>query len=499
MLHIRDISLRRRLLLANFTMVFVPVFIITVLGYFLFSGLHFSRQQNDLTTLWPERGPALSIQYTISSLRVKAEHPGPLKLKGMREDCRILESQGMQTAILRDGQPVYVTPGTQLPDLARAVLHKSQQQPTAMIWDGDGLFFRYSSPRTGTTVIAAGPLPFMAKNGIREGLAKNIFQAALVLIVLIASAIIIACGLILSHLVSQQILQPLAALRKAAAAIEKGNLDTPLTYTSRDELGLTVRAFEHMRRRLKEAREWQQKYEQNRKELIAGISHDLATPLTLLKGCASGLLAGIAKTAEKRQHYVTLIYNNACTMEKLVDNLFLFSKLDLGQVAFTPERLSLRDYFSDYVRENKKRLAAEGLLLHYQAPLAACIVKVDRLQFQRVVDNILGNTLKYKETPQVSLDIYLQAKKDSFRLTFADHGPGVPAADLPYLFDIFYRTDSARTDVQKGSGLGLAIVQQIVTASGGRIQAQATPGGGLSLNIDLPAAKEEHHETHTHH
>ena len=91
MLHIRDISLRHRLLITNFTMVFVPIAILTALGFLLISGLRFSSPHNDLTTLWPEKGPALSIQYTVSSLRVKAERPGPLKVKDMREDCRVLE------------------------------------------------------------------------------------------------------------------------------------------------------------------------------------------------------------------------------------------------------------------------------------------------------------------------------------------------------------------------------------------------------------------------
>lgn len=100
MLRIRDISLRHRLLVANFTMVFVPIAILTVLGFLLISGLRFSSPHNDLTTLWPKKGPALSIQYTVSSLRVKAERPGPLKVKDMREDCQVLEELGIATAIV---------------------------------------------------------------------------------------------------------------------------------------------------------------------------------------------------------------------------------------------------------------------------------------------------------------------------------------------------------------------------------------------------------------
>lgn len=363
MLHIRDISLRHRLLITNFTMVFVPIAILTALGFLLISGLRFSSSHNDLTTLWPEKGPALSIQYTVSSLRVKAERPGPLKVKDMREDCRVLEDLGIATAIVRNDQVAYITPGIDFYGLADRVLKKAHGQQTVMTWDGDGFFFRYTSPHSGTTVIAAGNTPFIAKSGIREGMAKGVMQMLLLFIVGTASAIIIACGFILSRVLSRQILTPLAALRTAAAEIEKGNLDYELRLSSRDELGRTCEAFDHMRRQLRSARLAQEKYEQNRKELIAGISHDLSTPLTLLKGYASGILVGIAKTAEKRHHYVELIYQNACTLEKLVDRLFLFSKLDLGQVSFMMERVSLRDYFADFAAENTERLAERGLIL----------------------------------------------------------------------------------------------------------------------------------------
>ena len=124
MLHIQDIPLRRRLLMANVTMVLVPVCILTLLGLLLFQGLRFSAQQSDLATLWPEKGPALSIQYTVSSLRVKAEHPGPLKLKDLKEDCRTLEDLGIATAIIRDGRTMYVTPGSNATSLAERVLSK---------------------------------------------------------------------------------------------------------------------------------------------------------------------------------------------------------------------------------------------------------------------------------------------------------------------------------------------------------------------------------------
>ena len=144
---------------------------------------------------------------------------------------------------------------------------------------------------------------------------------------------------------------------------------------------------------------------------MAGISHDLSTPLTLLKGYASGILVGIAKTAEKRHHYVELIYQNACTLEKLVDRLFLFSKLDLGQVSFTMEPVSLRDYFADFTAENTARLAEQGLILHYTPPSGPARTAIDRMQFQRVLDNLLDDREPdgyHAEAPD-GLDAELQA------------------------------------------------------------------------------------------
>lgn len=271
---------------------------------------------------------------------------------------------------------------------------------------------------------------------------KSVIQTLLLFIVGTASAIIIACGLIVSRVLSRQILTPLAALRTAAAEIEKGNLDYELTLSSRDELGRTCEAFDHMRRQLRSAR---------------------------------------------------------LAQEKLVDRLFLFSKLDLGQASFTMEPVSLRDYFADFTAENTARLAERGLILHYTPPSGPARTAIDRMQFQRVLDNLLENALKYKQCPTVNLDLHLAETGQSVVLTVADDGPGVPAADLPRLFDSFYRTDAARTDVKKGSGLGLAIVKQIITTLHGQIHAEETPGGGLTVVITLPQIEEAYHETHLDH
>ena len=101
------------------------------------------------------------------------------------------------------------------------------------------------------------------------------------------------------------------------------------------------------------------------------------------------------------------------------------------------ERVSLRDYFADFAAENTERLAERGLILHYSPPAGPAWTAIDRMQFQRVIDNLLENALKYKEGPTVTMDLHLAETPQAVGLTAADHGPGVPAADLPRLFDSF--------------------------------------------------------------
>ena len=136
-------------------------------------------------------------------------------------------------------------------------------------------------------------------------------------------------------------------------------------------------------------------------------------------------------------------------------------------------------------------LAEQGVTLTLRGHQSTAAVAIDRNQFRRVVENLLTNCVKYKTTPQADVDIVIAEEGESVVVSFVDHGVGVPAESLPKLFDSFYRTDAARTDVKKGSGLGLAIAKQIIESLHGSIWAEETKGGGLTISMRLPIAKEE--------
>ena len=438
MLKIRDISLRKRMMLTNFLMVFIPVVWLTILGGVIFAGLQFTGtvRQSELALLWPEKGSSMSISYAVSSLRMKVESEESLKLEDVFEECLILEKHGIQTVIVADGRLLYITDGADEDDIRYLVQKQCGNAASAMSWNNEDFAFIYSSPRRDTVIWAAGQMPFVTSYDADDAL-EDVLEIVLFAVLVLSIIVIIWLGLYLSRLLSRQIIEPLAELRKAAAEIQQGNFEYPLVVPAQDELGQTCRDFDDMRKELRKVREERQKYEQNRKELIAGISHDLATPLTLLKGYASGIREGIARTPEKQRQYIDKIYDTACAMERLVDSLFLFSKLDLGRIPFSLEVVPIYRYFEDVIGETAMALAEQGVTLTLRGDKSTAAVAIDRNQVRRVVENLLTNCVKYKTTPQADVDIVIAEEGESVVASFVDHGVGVPAESLPKLFDSF--------------------------------------------------------------
>ena len=306
----------------------------------------------------------------------------------------------------------------------------------------------------------------------------------LVFALLLAAALV---GLLLSRLMARQLLKPLGKLRRVAAQVSRGDLDTPIRADSRDEIGDTLRAFEKSRLELCRARQKREQDERSRKEMLAGIAHDLATPLTKIQGYAAGIQDGIADTPEKRQRYLQKILETTENMAKLNQTLFLFSKLDLDQVPFHWETVDLCSWMRDYVEKQREHWEQNGLHLTFSTALTAAPIRMDRDQFARVLENLLGNSWKYKTEKAGTLAIALKPQgKNQVRLELADDGPGVAPEQLDRIFESFYRTDRARSHVSAGSGLGLAVVRKITTTMKGTIRAEANQPHGLKICMTFP-------------
>ncbi|MFB3162732.1 HAMP domain-containing sensor histidine kinase [Neobacillus sp. 179-J 1A1 HS] len=299
--------------------------------------------------------------------------------------------------------------------------------------------------------------------------------------------ILIATNGLLAYFVSKSIIKPINQLKKAAYFIKTGDLEHSITAVRNDEIGQLTQAFEEMRLQLKQSHEIQKQYEDNRKELIAHISHDLKTPITSIKGYIEGIRDGIADTPEKRTRYIQTIYTKAMDMDHLIDELFLFSKLDLGKIPFDFERIDIKDYLTDYFEELSFDLRKQNVDLHFQfAPQGHYYVSADREKFKRVLANIINNSLKYMDKDKKELIITMHSTDKNVEISIADNGPGIPEESIPFIFNQFYRAEQSRNKLTGGSGLGLSIAKMIIEEHNGLIKLESTLNVGTKITICLP-------------
>lgn len=299
--------------------------------------------------------------------------------------------------------------------------------------------------------------------------------------------ILIATNGLLTYFVSKSIIKPIDRLKKAAQSIKAGELDHSIQASRSDEIGQLTQAFEEMRIQLKESFAIQKQYEENRKELIAHISHDLKTPITSIKGYVEGIRDGIAATPEKQERYIQTIYAKAVDMDHLIDELFLFSKLDLGKLPFEFVEVDMKDYLEDYIEELSFDLEKKHVeVIYHFDPKGRYHVLVDREKFKRVLANIVDNSVKYMDKNSKRLAISLSATSEKVQIVLADNGPGIPEEAVPLIFNQFYRAEQSRNKLTGGSGLGLSIARMIVEEHNGAIQVESSVNEGTKITITLP-------------
>nr|WP_315990475.1 HAMP domain-containing sensor histidine kinase [Desulforamulus aquiferis] len=218
---------------------------------------------------------------------------------------------------------------------------------------------------------------------------------ARVLFVIIIISILVLTTRLLTFSVYRDIIKSIQKLKQASNEIKNGNLDYLVKPHLKDEIGDLSLAFEEMRVRLKDSLKMQEKYEENRRTLISNISHDLKTPIMSIKGYIGGIRDGIADSPEKMNKYIDTIYKKSCDLETMINELFLFSKLDLKEVSFNFQPIDIIKYLKYCVEDTTLDLEKKGgkIELHHQEQ--AITVLVDAEKLQRVIMNIVGNSIKY--------------------------------------------------------------------------------------------------------
>lgn len=302
-------------------------------------------------------------------------------------------------------------------------------------------------------------------------------------------AILIITAVLLTRWLEKGIFKPINELNYAMGQIRDGNLEYTMSTQEDGEIGQLYKNYEDMRLRLKDSADEKLEHEKQNRELISNISHDLKTPITSIKGYVEGIMDGVANTPEKQQKYIRTIYNKANDMDRLINELTLYSRMENDRIPYNFRKLNVSDYFGDCVEELGMDLEAQGIKLNYTNMISPnTIIVADPEQMKRVINNIVSNSVKYMDKPDGHIDFRILDEHDSVRIEIEDNGKGIAPKDIPKIFDRFYRTDSSRHSPQSGSGIGLSIVKKIIEDHGGYIWA-TSPGEGKGTCMHIVIRK----------
>lgn len=335
--------------------------------------------------------------------------------------------------------------------------------------------FKYSDGSSGSVFIVSSVDDYVPE--IKSMIWEMLFTGILILLM---------AGILLTAWVYKSMLKPLGMLQKATNEIKNGNLDFALEVEEEDEIGQICQDFEEMRIRLKESTEEKIQYDKENKELISNISHDLKTPITAIKGYVEGIMDGVASSPEKLDKYIRTIYNKANDMDRLIDELTFYSKIDTNKIPYTFTKINVASYFRDCVEEVGLDMESQNIELGYFNYVDEDVMVIaDAEQMRRVINNIISNSVKYLDKKRGIINIRIKDVGDFIQVEIEDNGKGIAAKDLPNIFDRFYRTDSSRNSAKGGSGIGLSIVRKIIEDHGGRIWATSKEGIGTEIHFVL--------------
>jgi signal transduction histidine kinase len=350
-----------------------------------------------------------------------------------------------------------------------------------------------ASPRTFVTQpIFAGGLPGNRVLGVIVVMPRSAadntvppFVGTVTLFVLLAALIATLIATLVALLFSRTITRPLARLSSAARKLASGDYSARVDTKARSELGELAETVNQMADRLERDMEELRRQEQERRELIMNITHDLATPLTAIAGLGESLVDGVNQSREDYEHTGRVIVRETQRLRRLVKDLHTMAKVEAG--AMQPQRKPLR--LAALVDETLAVLIPEFERANVEPcnniPYTLPVIFADPDMLTRVFTNLCDNAIRHTP-PGGSVTVDAHQMGDMLEVSVTDTGKGIPTAALPRVFDRFYRADDSRQSSTGGSGLGLAIVRAMIEAHGGTIHAENVPGGGARFIFTLP-------------
>lgn len=304
------------------------------------------------------------------------------------------------------------------------------------------------------------------------------FARAIIFPVGVISFLLTLFLVIVSVLLIRRFVNPLADVIYAARAVATGKLDARIPTKGPQDLRSLSESFNEMATSLERS-------DRERREMLADIAHELRTPLSVIRGRLEGIVDGIYP---ENGPQVSMALEQTYLMQRLVDDLRVLTLAETRQLHFDKQEINIGnviDRVIDMFSAEAKEKDISLLLTERSGNLRTML---DPQRVEQVISNLVGNAIRY--IPEGG-KVWITASEtaDGLKITVNDNGKGIPAEDLPYIFDRFWRKDKSRSRATGGTGLGLAIAKQLIHAQGGAITADNLQGGGLQITILLPKEK----------
>jgi signal transduction histidine kinase len=315
--------------------------------------------------------------------------------------------------------------------------------------------------------------------------AYAVFQTAVIRVLLFTAGAAIVFAIIVAVLFSRRLTRPLARLTTATARMANGDYATRVDVRSPDEYRRLAATFNEMAAALEHDVNELQRQEQLRRDLVANVSHELATPLTAISGFTEALLDGMLHSHEEREETVRRIARESSRLRRLVDQLRQVARYEAGAQSVDRAPLQLHTLVEETLAVLAPELNRHSVEAFNYLPPTLPLVYADGDRLTEILLNLTDNALRHVPAGG-RIEVAARVEGDFVRIGVADSGPGVASPDRQRIFDRFYRVDRSRNSSTGGSGLGLAIVRALVEAHGGTIRVEDAQKGGALFSFTLP-------------
>ncbi|MCD8017592.1 MAG: ATP-binding protein [Oscillospiraceae bacterium] len=466
-------SIKTYLFLANSLMVVVVVGLFMLIYGVLISAYEYHQQNDDVSDRELADGA-----YELGVMLTERDWDA-VSLPELEQLGGELEDMEFYICVTRGGEVLYSTLGDSESETSEDMEKYYVPDGAAHIYFVDGM--------TAVT-LSAGDTQVCALN-FTEGVMTSTSHIILLYLVAVALFMLIlsVSGLVSTRRLTRHIMRPLDKLITASESVQRGDYSHRIEYNGDWEFENVCSSFNEMQNQIRENESRAAAYEKARTDVVAGISHDLRTPLTAIRGTIKGMQDGVAKTPEMQKKFLDTAYQRTLEMERLLEQLFYFSKMETGDMPLFIETVEWGTFLDSYVDKLRRDTASPPAEFILENKAGAACSRIDRREMERALNNIVVNSRKYAGAEHLTVRFSLTREGERVLLRIADNGRGVPEEKLPLIFDKFYRADESRTRPE-GNGLGLHIVKYLAEAMQGTVRAENN--GGLQIDMTFPIAEE---------